>query len=227
LPMTLPIRERDSVVLCLEIDDDGLRLVSMLFRREPKLEREDLEFVVVCREADGEDWLLGAVIDCRCVVIELPIRDDIEELILPFEFAVDRLLTFDLEFVLLEVVEGMVIEFDRSELEFDCVLGVVMEGLCVVIELPMRDDIEELILPFELAVERLPTFDLEFAVVELLPKRLPMLTPLFDLLADDEELDGSLPMLVLPDGLDGVLRLGIVTDGRLVAGALLVMLLDE
>jgi hypothetical protein len=153
LPMALPIRERDSVVLCLEIDDDGLRLASILFRRELKLEREDLEFVVVCREADGEDWLLGAVTDCLCVVIELPMRDDIEELILPFELSVDRLLMLDLEFSLpelvvveflpkvlpilrplfevlwfcLELVEGMVIELDLSELVFDCVLGVVMD----------------------------------------------------------------------------------------------------
>jgi len=140
LPMILPIRERDSVVLCLEIDGDDLLLASMLFRREPKLERDDLEFVVVCREADGEGCVLGVVVNCRCVVIELPMRDDIEELILPFESAVERLLIFDLEFNLLEfvvvellpkmllfellrssleLVEGMVIELDRSELEFD------------------------------------------------------------------------------------------------------------
>ncbi len=118
------------------------------------------------------------------------------------------------------------------------------EGRCVVIELPIRDVMEELILPFELAVERL-MFDLEFAVEELLPKRLPMLMLLFDLLADDEELEGSLPMLTLPDGREVVLRfviillelfldvmalelrLGIVTDGRLVVGARLVMLLEE
>jgi len=74
LPMTLPIRERDSVALCLEIDDDGLLLASMLLRRELRLERE--EFVVVCREADGEDCVLGVVIDClwslssrRCAMI--------------------------------------------------------------------------------------------------------------------------------------------------------------
>ncbi len=38
LPMTLPIRERDSVVvLSLEMDDEGLLFVSILFRRELKL----------------------------------------------------------------------------------------------------------------------------------------------------------------------------------------------
>jgi len=247
----------------LEIDDDGLLLASMLLRRELRLERE--EFVVVCREADGEDCVLGVVIDCLCVVIEPPMRDDMEELILPFEFAVDRLLTFDLEFVVveflpkmlpmlsplfevlwscLELVEGVVIELDRSELEFDCVLGVVMEGRCVVIELPMRDDIEELILPFEFVVDRLLTFDREFVVAELLPKRLPILIDPVDLFVDDE-LDGSLPTLALPDGLDGTLRfvvillelfldvialelrLGTVTLERFVVGVRLVMLLDE
>ncbi len=108
----------------------------------------------------------------------------------------------------LELVEGMVTELDRGELESGCVLGVV-------IELPMRDDIEELIRPFELAEDRLLTLDLEFVPVgfvveEFLLKRLPILTPLFDLPADEEELEGSLPALVLPDGLDGILRFVII-----------------
>lgn len=94
---------------------------------------------------------------------------------------------------------------DLAELDSGCVLGVeIEEGCCVVIELPMRDDMEELILPLEFVVEPLPIFNLEFnpfdpVIVELLPSGLLMLILLFDLPAD-EEVDGSLPMLTLPDG---------------------------
>jgi len=217
LPIRLPIRERDSVVgLSLEIDADGVLLPSMLPRRELKLDRDEFEFVV-----DAPD-VLGA--DDIGVMIELP------------RFS-------------LELAEGMFVELDRSELEFGCVRGVEIDCRCVVIELPMRDDIEELILPFEFVVDGLPIFNLELnplepVTVEFLPRGLPILTDPVDLPAD-EELEGSLPTLTLPEGRDGVirldvtllelfldvivveLRLGIVTDCRLVVGARLVMLLVE
>ncbi|MFH1715934.1 MAG: hypothetical protein ABIF19_01165 [Planctomycetota bacterium] len=223
--LAAPSRPLGAVTDFAAVEEGGLFLPIIL----PIRERDSV--VGVSLDIDVDAVLLASMLPRRELKLE---RDE-------FEFVADgAVAVIEPPRFSLELAEGMLVELDRPEVESGCVLGVEMDGGCVVIELPMRDDTEELILPLEFVVDRLPTFDLELAplervAVELLPRELPILTDPVDLPAD-EELEGSLPTLTLPDGRDGVirldvivveLRLGIVTRDRFVVGARLVMLLVE
>ena len=134
VPIELPIRERWLVVGCfLAFEGDGvLRLL------EPPIREAPLERAAGCSallETDG----LVVVIVLRKESLGLPIRDVMLGLI--------RLLVLLLGVRLVIDLLDMLLLGARLVMDL---LDVLLDGVLVLIELPIREDMLELILPFEL-----------------------------------------------------------------------------